>query len=87
MGDKTGRHDMQEMTLDLLKEIRDDLSAVKKEQARQGKQLERMAMDVNTVHKFQQSFTERLSLVEKFCVEQPLRTSPPDNGDRLGEGP
>lgn len=76
---------MQEMTLDLLKEIRDQLSHVKKKQEAMEKQLEQVIADVNTIHKFQQSLGERLSIVERFCLGQPLRSTPVPRMDN-GEG-
>lgn len=86
-GEDTNRTSVQDMTLDLLKDIRDDLSGMKTEQARQRKQLEQLTLDVNIIHKFQQSFTERLSIVEKFCVEQPLRSSTSGNGGQTSKRP
>jgi DNA-binding protein H-NS len=72
----TDRTNVQELTIDLLTEIRDKLSSLESEQWGQRKQLEQLTVDVNVIHKFQTSFTERLSLVERFCVEQPLRSTP-----------
>ena len=60
---------MQEMTFDLLTEIRDKLVHLETK-------VEQLTTDVNLVHKFQKSFTERLSIVENFCIGQPLRSTP-----------
>jgi hypothetical protein len=67
--DDTGQHDKQEMILDVLTTIRDDLEIIK--------------TDLHTVHELQKSFAERLSLVERFCVERPLRSSPSTPAPRL----
>lgn len=81
---------MQEMTLDLLKEIRDRLAGLEdrqenvedlletleRRQRRVEDKLGVLAADVNTVHKFQKNFTTRLNTVEEYCVEQPLRSTP-----------
>ncbi len=67
---------MQEMTLDLLTEIRDRLGHIEQEQAELREIVDKLAQDLDTVHKFQQSFSERLGLVERFCVDQPLRSTP-----------
>ena len=91
MSDDTGRSDMQEMTLDLLKEIRDKLSGLegrqkrveerlRKLENRQSKVEERLVSltkDVNIVHKFQKNMTTRLNTVEEYCVERPLHSTPP----------
>lgn len=76
MNNDTGQHDIQEMTLELLTEIRDRLAHVEEQQEALEKQIDRLTMDVDTVHKFQKSFAERLSIVEKFCVDQPLHSTP-----------
>lgn len=72
----TGKTNMQEMALDLLTEIRDRLGAIEQEQAGLREIVDKLAQDLNTIHKFQQSFSERLGLVESFCVDQPLQTTP-----------
>jgi hypothetical protein len=76
MTEDTGEHNMQVMALDLLTEIRDKLSHLEKQQEALKEQIDKLTVDVDTVHKFQQSFAERLSIVEKFCVDQPLRSTP-----------
>ena len=77
MTDETGRTDMAEMTLDLLTEIRDKLTSVEGRQVIIEDRMTRLIIDVHTVHSFQQVFAERLSIVEKFCVGQPLSTPLP----------
>jgi DNA anti-recombination protein RmuC len=72
----TGRTDMQGMTLDLLKEIRDRLAHIEERQEAMEKRIEQVVTDLNVVHQFQQSLGERLSIVEKFCMGQPLRSRP-----------
>lgn len=76
MSDDTGRTDMQDMTLGLLREIRDELCKLKEEQTALKKKIGELSVDVNVVHEFQKSFAGRLSAVEKFCVSQPLHTTP-----------
>jgi len=76
---------MQEMTLDLLKEIRDKLVALEERQEVMEKQLKQVIADVNTIHQFQQSLGERLSIVEKFCLGRPLRSTPIPRANN-GEG-
>lgn len=71
----TGRHDMQEMTLDLLKEIRDRIGGIERENAELRDMIGKLSRDLDTIHKFQQSFSERLGLVERFCVERPLEST------------
>lgn len=61
---------MQEMILDVLREIRDEQAAMKES-------IDQLTLDVNTVHEFQKGFGERLSIVEQFCVNTPLRSARP----------
>lgn len=87
MSDKdTGRTSMQEMTLDLLTEIRDRMAHIEQQQKDLKEQIDKLTVDVDTVHKFQQSFAERLSIVEKFCVDQPLRSTPIPRRSLNGRG-
>lgn len=80
----TGKTNMQEMTLDLLTEIRDRLGHIEQEQAELREIVDKLAQDLDTVHKFQQSFSERLGLVERFCVDQPLRSTPVPRAKKAG---
>ena len=70
------QHDVQSMTIDLLTDIRDRLAHLEEQQENLERRLESLTTDVNTVHEFQKTFAERLSSVEKFCVDQPLQTTP-----------
>lgn len=76
MSNDTERTNLQEATLDLLKDIRDRLGKIEDEQRELCGLVENLARDLNTMHKFQQSFSERLGLVEKFCVDRPLQSAP-----------
>jgi len=70
MADGTGKTDMQEMILDVLREIRDEQSLL-------NDKVEQLTTDVHTVHEFQKGFGERLSIVEQFCIGTPLRSARP----------
>lgn len=70
----TGRHDTRDMELDLLSKIHDKLMEMDKRLILVERRMNTLIRDVDLVHKFQQSFAERLSIVEKFCVEQPLES-------------
>lgn len=83
-GNGTGKSDMQDMILDVLKEIRDKLSSietelgeVKEEQGKQGERIDSITADLHLVHELQKTFGDRLHGVEKFCVQQPLRSARP----------
>ena len=69
-GNGTGKTEMQEMILDVLREIRDEQSEMKDK-------LDQLTLDVHTVHEFQKGFGERLSIVEQFCIDTPLRSARP----------
>lgn len=75
--DRTEQTNTEAMTLDLLMEIRDKLANIEERQAAIERQVEGLSIDVHTVHDFQKVFAERLSIVERFCVEQPLATPAP----------
>jgi hypothetical protein len=77
VSDETGRTDMATMTLDLLTEIRDKLANIEERQVAIEDRMARLIIDVHTVHDFQRVFAERLSIVEKFCVDLPLSTPLP----------
>lgn len=81
---ETDKHNTQEVILETLSDIKKDIKDVKKHlkslEERQKKletKINQLTLDVDLVHKFQRVFGERLSSVEQFCVERPLRSSAP----------
>ena len=76
---------MRDVEMDLLAKIHDKLDSMDCRLEAVEKQMRTLIQDVDTVHKFQRSFAERLHGVEKFCLETPLRSTnmpgePPGNG-------
>lgn len=98
--DDTNRTSVQDMALDLLREVRDSLGALEHRQElvenglkelegaqkKVEKKLAALTTDVNTVHKFQTHFATRLHAVETYCIEQPLQSIPAPTPRNAGDG-
>lgn len=90
----TGKVDLQQIILDELHAIRGDLDSIKgrierleeKVESMDGR-VEQVVTDLNTIHTFQQTYTTRLSAIEKVCASVPLHSTPVPRpaGDGKGE--
>lgn len=69
----TNRVSTRDVELDFLSRIHDKLTGVDTRLKMLEEQVLILAQNVSVVHQFQRSFADRLSGVEKFCVERPLR--------------
>ena len=74
-------NDTQNKTIKLLEEIRNKLEFLEMKQVMIENRIEKIITDLNLVYQFQRTFTERLSIVEKFCIEQPLKSTTHNEND------
>lgn len=62
-----------------IKKISERLDNLESRQKKLEEKMNKLAMDTDTIHKFQRSFAERLSAVEQFCVDLPLMSASASN--------
>lgn len=70
----TKKHDTREIEFELLSKVHDKVMLLGQRLSMLEEQVLILVKNVDTVHKFQRTFAERLYSVEKFCIDQPLRS-------------
>jgi archaellum component FlaC len=68
--------DLQQVILEELHNIREDLVRIGNRISKVEERVEQVVRDLHIVHSFQQGYSERLSIIEKMCVDLPLQSTP-----------